>query len=202
VIRRSLRLVVLIGVVAGAIPNPAAADFLLTPFLGSAFGGDTNIVNFGAGAEKSKLAVGASAAWLSSGIVGFEADFGYSPRFFEGGALSSLTLPHSRVASLTGNVLLAVPLSVTRESLRPYFVAGLGLLHASTSDAALVLPIRRNLAAIDIGGGAIGFIDPNIGVRFEVRRFSSLASGDSLGPLIGGERLSFWRASVGVTVRY
>jgi hypothetical protein len=202
VIRRSLRLAVLTGVLAGTMPSPAAADFLITPFLGSAFGGDTNIVNFGAGAEKSKLAIGASAAWLSSGIVGFEVDFGYSPRFFEGGALSSLTLPHSRVASLTGNMLLAVPLSVTRESLRPYFVAGIGLLHASTSDAALVLPIRRNLAAIDIGGGAIGFVDPNVGVRFDVRRFSSLASGDSLGPLIGGERLSFWRASVGVTVRY
>jgi hypothetical protein len=202
VIRRSLRLAALTCVLSCTAAAPAAADFLLTPFLGSAFGGDTNIVNFGAGAEKSKLAVGASVSWLSSGILGFEGDFGYSPRFFEGGALASLTLPHSRVASLTGNILLTLPLSITRESLRPYLVAGAGLLHASTSDAALVLPIRRNLAAMDIGGGAIGFLDPNVGVRFEVRRFSSLASGDSLGPLIGGSRLSFWRASVGVTVRY
>jgi hypothetical protein len=51
-------------------------------------------------------------------------------------------------------------------------------------------------------GGAIGFLDPNVGVRFDLRRFSSLASGESLGPQIGGSRLSFWRASVGVTLRY
>jgi hypothetical protein len=183
-------------------PVPASADFLLTPFLGAAFGGGTNIVNFDPGTAKAKLAVGGSAAWLGSSVVGVEADFGYSPRFFEGEAGSSLTLPHSRVATLTGNILLTLPLSVTRESLRPYLVAGAGLLHASTSDAALILPIRRNLAAMNIGGGAIGFVDPNIGVRFDLRRFSSLAGGESLGPQIGGSRLSFWRASVGVTVRY
>ena len=200
-IRRSLWLTALTVTLSGLVPATARADFLLTPFLGSAFGGEQNIANFTAGTG-SKLAVGASAAWLGSGIVGAEADFGYSPRFFESSTDSSLTLHHSRVASLTGNLLLTAPLSVTRESLRPYIVAGFGLLHASTSDAISVLPISRSFAAIDIGGGAIGFVDPNVGVRFDVRRFSSLGGSQSLGPGIGGSRLSFWRASVGITLRY
>jgi hypothetical protein len=200
VLRRILRLAALTCVLA-SVAADASADFLLTPFLGSAFGGSQNVATFD-GAQDSKLAVGASAAWLSRGIVGLEGDVGYSPRFFEGNHARGLASPHSRIVTMTGNVLLTLPVSVTRESLRPYVAAGLGLINATTKDKIALVPVNRHLVAMDIGGGAIGFLDPNVGVRFDLRRFSSLASGDSLGPGIGGNRFSFWRATVGVTIRY
>jgi hypothetical protein len=52
-----------------------------------------------------------------------------------------------------------------------------------------------------MGGGAIGFVSPDVGVRFDLRHTRSLLRGTN--PLTGepGTRLRFWRITVGVTLR-
>jgi len=178
----------------------AAADWLFTPFLGGTFAPQIPIVNLEQSAGTTKVVVGGSTALLSDGIFGIEGDFGYSPRFFE--RSSQFLNAGSNVMIFLGNVVVALPLSVTRESLRPYAVGGIGLIHAAA--AALVvqeLDIDRNLLGYDLGGGAIGMFDPNVGVRFDLRRFQTV---HELENQLTQQRshLSFWRATVGVTIRY
>jgi len=178
----------------------AAADWLFTPFLGGTFAPQIPIVNLEQSAGTTKVVVGGSTALLSDGIFGIEGDFGYSPRFFE--RSSQFLNAGSNVMTFLGNVVVALPLSVTRESLRPYAVGGIGLIHAAA--AALVvqeLDIDRNLLGYDLGGGAIGMFDPNVGVRFDLRRFQTV---HELENQLTQQRshLSFWRATVGVTIRY
>jgi opacity protein-like surface antigen len=183
------------------LASNAAADWLFTPFLGGTFAPQIPFVNLEQSTGTTKVVVGGSAALLSDGVFGVEGDFGYSPRFFERSGRTGLNAG-SNVTTVFGNVIVAMPLSVTRESLRPYAVGGMGLIHAAA--AALVVPIfdiDRNFLGYDLGGGAIGMFDPNVGVRFDLRRFQTVNQFEH--PLLlQRSRFSFWRATVGVTIRY
>jgi hypothetical protein len=184
-----------------SFPVAARADWLFTPFVGSTFATETSYLVLETGAaNKAQLILGGSAALLSRGIFGVEADFSYAPRFFERDNRAG-NISGSNVTTLSGSVIAAVPLSVTRESLRPYVVGGIGLLHAAASDAVFNFSFADNFAGLNVGGGAIGLISPRAGYRFELRHFKSL--GDTAHVLTGENtaRLSFWRATVGVVIR-
>lgn len=184
-----------------ACTSGASADWLFVPHIGAVFGGNTTIVDLDQGAGSKTFTFGGSAAWITSGIIGFEGDVGHAPHFFERGAGSDLVLDSS-VTTATGSVIVTMPLSVTRESLRPYLVGGVGLMHASSSDAARLFSFDSNLLAMNLGGGVIGFLTPFTGVRFDLRQFRNLAPDNSATTTSGGTRLSFWRASAGVVIRY
>jgi len=183
-----------------ALPRDAAADWLLTPFIGSSFAAETTFLIFEEGAGQA-LTLGGSVALLSDGIFGLEADFGHSPGFFEGDDPRGLVLT-SRVTTLSGSVILAVPLSITRESLRPYVVGGVGLLQARSKHAAGLFPVDENLLAITIGAGAIGMVSPRTGLRFDVRYIKAASGADGPFARPGLSSLSFWRATAGVVLRY
>jgi opacity protein-like surface antigen len=178
----------------------AAADFLFTPFLGTTFAGETTLLDLDVGAASAKhWTFGGSAAWLSDQILGVEADFAMTPGFFQNSSGAGLVVS-SRVTTLTGNVIAAFPLSVTRESLRPYLTGGLGLMRATAEDL-IGLNEGGNWLGLQLGAGAIGFINDRTGLRFDLRHSRSLSRDTTL----LGERkskLSFWRATVGVTLRY
>lgn len=178
----------------------ARADFLITPYIGSAFGGRTTLFDLDIGAASAKhWTFGGGAAWLSDQVLGVEADFAMVPGFFENSSEAGL-ITGSRVTTLMGNVLAALPLSVSRESLRPYVTGGLGLIHA-TADDFIGLNESGDWLGLQVGAGAIGLISERAGVRFDLRHFRALSRDTTL----RGERaskLSFWRATVGFTLRY
>jgi len=178
----------------------ARADFLITPFIGSAFAGSTTLLDLDTGAASAKhWTFGGGAAWLSDQVLGVEADFAMVPGFFENSSGTGL-ITGSRVTTLTGNVLAALPLSVSRESLRPYVTGGLGLIHA-TADDLIGLNESGDWLGLQVGAGAIGLISERTGVRFDLRHSRALSRDTTL----RGERtskLSFWRATVGFTLRY
>ena len=177
----------------------AHADWLFTPFLGTSFGAETSFLVFDEGAGR-KLTFGGSVALLGNGILGVEGDIGHTPGFFEGNDPQGLVLS-SRVTTMSGNVIVAAPLAVTRESLRPYVVAGLGLMQARTKNAADLFPVDRNLLGLTIGGGALGFLSERTGLRFDIRHIRAVSGAEN--PFVpGAARLSFWRATAGVTIRY
>ena len=181
--------------------SEARADWLITPYLGMGFNGETNFLVFERGAGESKVTLGASVALLTAGIFGLEADVAHTPRFFNSDDPRGL-VKSSRVTTMGGNVIVAAPLSVTRESLRPYLVGGLGLIQARSEDLANLFPLERDLLGLSVGGGAIGLLTPRTGVRFDLRHMKAVSGAD--GPLAaeGTSRLSFWRASLGVIIRY
>jgi hypothetical protein len=181
-------------------PNAALAqtDFLIVPFAGAKFHGSTTIFG-GETVGESKLTFGLSTMVLSEKFLGVEGDIEQTPQFFGHGVRQ--TVSSSTVTTLTGNVVIAVPKVITRESLRPYLVSGLGLMHARVTTTAGLLDSTANLLGLDIGGGAIGFVSPRAGARFELRHFKNLTS-DSRAVTIGGTRLSFWRLTAGLVLRY
>ena len=177
---------------------PASADIFVSPFLGLKFKGATNGFDFGEGADKTKLSLGVSGMVVDDRGPGLEIEFGYNPRFFDGGDLSS----RSSVTTLFGNVVLALPVSVTRESLRPYVVGGLGWMHASATEKIDLFPVNNDFLGLAIGAGAIGFVSDTTGVRFDLRYLKSVSSADASGlPQQGSARISFWRATIGLVFR-
>ena len=181
-------------------PNAALAqtDVLIVPFAGAKFHGSTTIFG-GETVGESKLTFGLSTMVLSQKFLGVEGDIQQTPQFFGHGVRQ--TVSSSAVTTLTGNVVIAVPKVITRESLRPYLVSGLGLMHARVTTTAGLLDSQANLLGLDIGGGAIGFVSPRAGARFELRHFKNLTN-DSRAVTIGGTRLSFWRLTAGLVLRY
>ena len=178
----------------------ARADWLITPFVGGSFAPESTFLVFEEGAGR-KFTLGGAVALLSDGILGLEAEFSHTPRFFEGDDPLGLVLT-SRVTSVSGSVVLAVPLAITRESLRPYVVGGMGLLQARSKHAGGLFPVDQNLLGVNLGGGAIGLVSERTGLRFDLRHIKAASGAD--GPLArpGLSRLSFWRATVGVVLRY
>ena len=181
-------------------PANAQADWLITPFIGTAFGAETTFLVFEQGAGK-KLTLGGSVALLSDSFLGLEADVSHTPRFFQGSDPLGLVLS-SRVTTISGSLVLAAPLALTQESLRPYVVGGLGLIQARSEDLVSLLPLDKNLLGLNLGVGAIGLLTERTGVRFDVRHFKAVSGEDGPFARPGTSRLSFWRASAGVTLRY
>ena len=155
-------------------PATAHADWLITPFLGTSFAADTTFLVFEEGAGR-KLTLGASVSLLGDGILGLEAEIGHTPRFFEGNDPLGLVLT-SRVTTISGSVMVAAPLALTRESLRPYFVGGIGLIQARSKHAAGLFPVARDLLGVNIGVGTIGFVTERTGLRFDIRHFRSASA--------------------------
>lgn len=200
---RALRLLAA-AAVAGAlwtVPAPARADVFVSPFLGVKFRGSTNQLDLDAsnGVRDTKSAVGVSAVLVADSGPGVEVDIAHQSRFFEGADDSLVT--RSGVTTISGNVILAAPLSWTRESLRPYVVTGLGWMHASANDQINLNPVNNDYLGLTLGAGAVGFLSDVVGLRFDLRYLKSVSSADTAALTGRVARLSFWRATIGIVFR-
>jgi len=185
-----------------AFPSSARADLYFSPYIALKFGGETTLLDpeqvagsSDAADAAKKITWGGSVMWLGSGLLGFEGDLAITPGYFSGDAKF---VQSSRVTTLLGNVVVAAPLNLTRESLRPYASAGWGLMRAvSETD----LPFSRNLSAFNVGGGVIGMLSRRTGVRWDLRYLRGIGSAEGGGMLTGGAKLTYWRASMAVVIR-
>lgn len=180
------------------LPSAAAgAEWQIRPFAGVKFGGSTTIVDLDGSVGKPKVTFGANLALLGK-IFGVEADFGHTPNSFNGD--TGLIL-RSYTRTLMGSVVVALPRSMARYTLRPYAVGGAGLIHVNYGDYFGALPLDTSLGGINVGGGATGFLSDRVGLNWELRYFRTLRSRETTGLSFGAEALSFWRATMGVTLR-
>lgn len=187
-------------------PARASAEWQFKPSLGVVFGGETTLIDLESAAGRKHLAVGFGALFIGE-VVGVEGDVGVAPGFFSAGenAVPPETegsVLRSSVTTLTGNVVIAMPRRLTQYTLRPYFVGGAGLMRVRSELFFDPLPVASTLPAMDIGGGATGFLTHRIGVNWDVRYFRSLSRNDVAGASVGPEDLSFWRARMALAIRY
>jgi len=188
-------------------PTPAAAEWQVRPFIGFTFGGATTFVDPEKAIETQNAVIGVSGGWLGE-IFGLEADFGRAPGFFQtGDTLANSAVPvevlTSAVTTLTGNVVIALPARLAGYGLRPYFSGGVGLMHVDTVGQFEILDLHRTLPTLSLGGGVTGFLTNRIGLNWDVRRLNTLrGEGETIGNSVGRERLSFWRATMSVALRY
>ena len=180
-------------------PAHASAEWQVKPFLGMTFGGGTTFVDPEKAAGRPNFVVGVSTGLLGE-VLGVDADFGHAPGFFQSGS-QNLVL-HSSVTTLTGNIVIALPRRLTEFTLRPYFVGGAGLMYVHIVRGAGLLDVAASLPAIDLGGGATGFLTDRIGVNWDVRHFRRTGKGEERGLSVGPEDLSFWRANIALAIRY
>ena len=207
-IRKSV-IAALIVVGLAAAPGPAAADWLFTPFIGTTFGGSADFDDGLPGGDEfeRQFTYGASLATMGAGIFGFELDFGNAPNYFESlvDADDDFTFADdSNVTTLMANLKLGAPIGGQRgPGIRPYGVAGLGLIRTHAESVANFFDLDSNAWGMNIGGGIIGFFSDGIGIRGDVRYFRTFQGDDDDDfPDFELSDFDFWRATVGVTFRF
>jgi opacity protein-like surface antigen len=173
-------------------PMQARADGFVTPWVGSAFG--SNIKN-------GQATIGVSAGGMGAGIIGGEADFGWSPSFF--GTKSDFG--NNTVLNLMGNLIIGVPIGGSHGAgVRRYVVGGVGLIRSQIDGGTIArVSSSENMFGWDAGAGVMGYFSDHVGLRGDVRYLRATSDltthVDSID--INGDKLHFWRATIGVTFR-
>jgi hypothetical protein len=174
---------------------PARADVVLTPYIGSLFGGDL---------PDGKTSYGATAAFMGANAFGAEIGFNWTPKFVPG------TDTHDDVAqmSLMGNLIVGIPIGSSDQAghIRPYVTGGAGLFRATAKQSDFLDRINSNDFAINFGGGIMAFFSEHVGIRGDVRYFRTLTDRDAgtgvddLDFELGD--LNFWKWDVGAAFKF
>ena len=178
------------SLVLAATPAAAAAQsWYVSPFLGVNTGGDTT---------SKSAAVGVSGGWIGWRWIGAEADFGWSPAFFEQDGF----LTERRVLTAMWNGVVTLP--VGGESFRPYASGGLGLFRPRIEEAGgAATGVDAKKLGWNVGAGAM-VTRGKVGLRGDIRYFRGLNESDDDTNAFGLDFSSFgfWRASAGLLVRF
>lgn len=194
-----------------AVPRNASADWVITPFVGWNFGASADVNNAIAGMSfgnkfEHKVDYGVSLAQMGAGIIGWEVDFGYSPNFFETSTASNNDFQFtndSNTTTLTGNVIVGAPLGGHGGSIRPYAVGGVGLIRTKVQDVGQFFDVNtKNDFGFDLGGGVMGYVAQNVGIRGDIRYFRSFNGSTDNVTGLGLSSFRFWRGSVGVSFKF
>lgn len=174
---------------------PARADVVLTPYVGSLFGGDLS---------GNRAAYGASAAFMGGGVFGAEIGFNYAPTFI------GATVSNEDVAqmSLMGNLIVGIPVGSSDQAghVRPYITGGAGLFRLTSDESRFFDRINSNNFGVNFGGGVMAFFNEHIGLRGDLRYFRTLTDRDSgtgvddLDFRLGD--LNFWKWDVGAAFKF
>jgi opacity protein-like surface antigen len=188
------------------VATPASADWLLTPYLGLAFGGSANFGDVGDLEDnlEKRATFGGSAAWMGSGIVGFEVDLATTPNFFQmTTGEGDFEFGDGYVASLMGNIIIGAPIGgQTGVGVRPYATAGIGLLRSSLDGGGLFDRVSSSDLGFNVGGGAHIFFNDNVGLRGDIRYTRAMQGDDDANLGLDIEDFDFWRGTIGVTFRF
>ncbi len=175
---------------------PARAQGFVSPMIGYDFSGDSGCPNLTTliGCEDKKINISVSFGAMGR-VVGFEEEIAYAPSFF--GSAPALS---SSVLTLMSNFMVAPKIG----GVRPYVVAGVGLIktHVDVTTTSL-LTTSNNAFGWDIGGGLIGYFNPHVGLRGDIRYFHSFQDISILGfSLNNATQLNFARASAGLVFSF
>ena len=208
-VRKCLVMTAIVLAASTAAPRLASADWVLTPFVGWNFGGSADVSGRGGVSTFNRFAhkvnYGVSAAYMGKGIFGGEVDLGYSPSFYSNTTTNGFEFASgNNLTTLTGNLIVGIPVGGDHAQIRPYAVGGVGLIRSRVGDAAGLFDVSsKNDFGFDVGGGVMGFFTQNVGIRGDVRYFRGFkgAPSGSANPLALGN-FQFWRASGGVTFKF
>ena len=182
-------------------PVAARAELFAVPFMGLKFGGGTSIVDLEFASGKKKFTMGAAVMEIDEDTIGYEASFGYIPGYLEADdAPLPLVKNGSFLVDFSGSVIVALPPRFTGGGLRPYAALGGGLTHVQAADLFGLFQVRRTVPIASVGGGAIGLLTNNVGLRFDYRYTRSLLSDDGTLATVG-RRISYSRLTIGLFLR-
>ena len=175
-----------------AAPERAYAQGFISPFIGFDFGGDSGCPT-ASDCEDKNSNIGVAFGTLGR-VAGFEAELGYAREFFgESPGVSS------NVLTFMTNFMVAPRIG----AVRPYVLGGVGLFktHVEITTGGL-LETNNNSFGWDFGGGLMVFFGDHVGVRGDLRRFSTFKERSILGFDISNERLGFNRAAAALVLAF
>jgi hypothetical protein len=197
-LRLSLAAILAIFILVPAAP--ARADIVLTPYVGSLFGGDlsNNSTSFGSG---NRTSFGGSAAFMGGGVFGAEIGFNYAPEFV------SASVSNEDVAqmSLMGNLIVGIPIGSSDQAghLRPYITGGAGLFRLTSNESQFFDRVSSNDFAVNFGGGLMAFFNEHVGIRGDIRYFRTLTDDNPGGGVdLDFGDLNFWKWDVGAAFKF
>jgi hypothetical protein len=189
---------------------PCAAEWQFTPFVGYTWNGATTLVDWENAVDDTHWNFGGAVTVLGEAPLGVEAYYVRTPGFFQSDqtalVVGAADPTASRTYAFMGNVVLATPRSWNPYGLRPFVSGGLGRIHASYEER--IVPAKVDVLGMNIGGGAVGFLNDRVGLRFDLRYFRNVrgVGEDDIdrAPTIRGEtvRIRYWTTSLGVVIRY
>ncbi len=169
--------------------------------------------NFGARADNASVDFGGQLAYLYKGAIGGELLADFAPSFRINNAFLA---NNPNVNTYMLNAIGAVPIG-TEVRVQPYVSGGLGgiqlrsdMVNFAAVPAGTTTSANQTKFGGNIGGGIMGFAG-NVGIRGDVRYYRAFASNDiatnATTPadvfaqnLLSG--LDFWRANIGIAVRW
>ena len=194
-LRKLLAAAFLVEAVTAFTPPRASADWLFTPFLGQTFSGTADVGSGSTDQFDRKLSYGVSL--MSGGVFGIELDFSYAPNFYGTSTGGSNLIGDGNVTTSMANIVVGAPLG----RVRPYASGGVGLMKSKVDSASqFFTDVSRNDFGYDAGGGIIGFVSHNVGVRGDLRYFRSLRNTSGVEFELG--TLKYWRGTLGLTLRF
>ena len=184
--------VVLVFACLAAAPPEARAQGFISPFIGFDFGGDSGCQTAG-GCDDKNSNIGVAVGSMGS-IFGGEFELGYARDFF-----GEIPDGSSNVLTVMANFMVGPRIG----AVRPYLLGGVGLfkthVELATDD---LLETDNNSFGYDLGGGIIVMFGERVGVRGDLRRFSTFQERSILGFDISNERLSFQRAAAALVLAF
>lgn len=176
-------------------PASARADWLFTPNIGGSFGGS---------APATDLTYGATIGYMGAGIFGFEADFAFTPEFFESADGDVDFFDSSNVTTFMANAVIGIPVGgQAGPGFRPYVSGGIGIMQQNVQSDDDLFEINNNEFGVNIGFGAMGFATDHVGFRGDIRYYRALTDPepDNEFDVALGD-FDYWRGTVGVTFRW
>jgi opacity protein-like surface antigen len=194
--RRTLALTLLLALSA---PTAAWADGLIVPFIGYNFAGNSG-KELSDAIDAERVNWGVSLAYMGGGVLGLEADIGYSPDFF-----GKTDLGGSSVLTMMGNLLIGIPIGgQSGVGFRPYVLGGLGLVRSQVDAFSDVASLDNSEFGWSFGGGAMFFFGDAVGLRADLRYFRTFGEVDFdlEDGIVRREQVDFARASAGLILRF
>lgn len=199
IVRSSLLLAVLL--VPGDASADASADGYVSPFLGANFGGSVGTPLREAARDRNRATFGVALGAMGGGIFGVELDVAYTANFYTQGEAPGTG---SNLLTLVPTIIVGIPIGGQQGAgLRPYLVAGAGMLRRDVHLGSLASVTRSDLAYA-LGGGVMGFFSDRLGVRGDLRYYRNFQVDDVGLRSVDFTRGTFnvGRASIGLIVRF
>jgi len=193
--RQRVAIALFVSMLGALSVREADAQGFISPFIGYNFGGDSGCPEI-TNCEDKHVDYGVSAGALGP-IVGFEAEFAYTPDFFGKSATQT-----SKVLVFTGNFMLAPKIG----PVQPFGLIGLGVMRTEVEGGSS--SNDQNQLTWDAGGGLMVFFGQHVGIRGEVRYYHSFSALERINlpnvPDLGldGKKLDFARTGVAVVFKF
>jgi opacity protein-like surface antigen len=181
----------LIAVVMAATPAPAAADWLLTPYVGGTL---FDITDTG-----TRPVFGGSVAWMGP-VAGLELDLSDAPTFLESRA--AVAVDTANLFTLMGNAVVQFP--TTSRRIRPYAVGGIGVIHTKITTQSEAVVVEEENFGFNVGGGLTAFLNDRVGLRGDFRYFRAVRNdgASAAADALEVSELEFLRFTIGASFKF